>query len=696
MPAPSKVCPLCSLRYDAGAIFCQRDGARLVSEAPSDPFVGREILGQFRIAEAIGSGGMGTVYRAHQASLDRDVAVKILHPDLTQSADAVRRFHREAKVATSLEHPNLVRVFLFGELPEDKSLYLVMEHLAGRPLVDALEQDGLFTLPRALHVAAQICDAVGAAHAKGIVHRDVKPENVMLVERFGDPDFVKVLDFGIARLLWDQQSALTQTGVIFGTARYISPEGAAGEPTDARSDVYSIGVLAYQLLTGVTPFDASTPVSMLMKHIHDSAPPLRQRGEGRRVPQVIADVVMRALAKNPDMRFDDAGVMGQALRRAADLAAISLPTGFGGARASWQPSAPAAAPRARREATPTDRVRSERRETTDVGRHGRRGESTAALVAGIPGLPSRPRWTTMFLAFVLGASAVVGAVFAIRHFTSDDTVVTERRELLARAREAFARGDLDAPADENVLALTARVLELEPEHRGAARLRREVGLALREQALAKREAEDLEGEREIWRRLLAFFPEDAAAASRVAELSEMLSAAPVEPGLQISPERRVLGEALTFEAVLAEGEAVGEDGRFEIWRAGRRVATVPAVRAGIEWQWLGTTTIRTAGAHEVRFVVTGAPSLAATIEIERATTVAARMTSVTPAAVTTLQPIMTTPTPPPPPAMVDDGIDWSLPSTMTTTMTDSPTAPVAPSLPPPHTGAPPPEPWTGG
>ncbi|MEM1418674.1 MAG: protein kinase, partial [Myxococcota bacterium] len=316
MASAPKICPICGTPYDAGALFCQRDGARLSTAVGApDPFLGTVLLGQFRLDEAVGQGGMGTVYRARQTTLDRDVAVKILHPELSQNPDAVRRFHREAKVATALEHPNLVRVFLFGELPEDAGLYLVMEFLEGRSLTSVLREDSALPLGRALHLATQICDAVGQAHSKGIVHRDVKPENIHIVERHGDPDFVKVLDFGIARLLWDDQSVMTQSGVIFGTARYISPEGAAGETTDARSDVYSIGVLLYQLLAGRTPFDAPSPVAMLMKHIHDAPRPLSRVVPG--IPAAIEDVVMRALAKHPDARHPNAAALAEALRAAA-------------------------------------------------------------------------------------------------------------------------------------------------------------------------------------------------------------------------------------------------------------------------------------------------------------------------------------------------------------------------------------------
>jgi serine/threonine-protein kinase len=700
MVAAPKVCPLCGLRYDAAATFCQKDGAILTTGGSSDPFVGRVVLGQFRIEEAIGSGGMGTVYRAHQTSLGRDVAIKILHPELAKNPDAVRRFHREARVATSLEHPNLVRVFLFGELPEDGSLYLVMEHLAGRSLVEVLDQDGVMPVPRAMHVLLQICDAIGVAHAQGIVHRDVKPENVMLVDRLGDPDYVKVLDFGIARMLWDQQSALTQSGVIFGTARYISPEGASGEATDARSDVYSLGVLAYQLLTGITPFEAGSPVAMLMKHIHDAPPPLRSRGEGRRVPQVIADVVMRALAKNPDARHDDAAAMARALREAAELAAVPV-MGVHAGRSSYRPSVPSAptpapvvavAQDARQGARPAPArqvAAPSRREPTPTAPV--RRESTEAIVAGIPGLPTRPRWTTMLLAFVIGAGLVVGGVLLWQR-TSAEEVATPTP--LERAEAALSARRFDAPAGDNVLELTNAMLATNAADADVRRLRDEATRQLRELARGSLERDR---SRAAWQRVLAFVPDDAEARQRIAALDAPQEP---EPGLRISPSDARVGDELTLEAVLSAG-TFGEDARFEVFRAGRRIARVDAVRAGVERRWLATTTLRTTGAHEVRFVVTGAsepPS--ATIEVARAsnaprratepprTTVVptAMTTPTTPATMTTIT-MTTSPDLPPPIVVEDDGIDWSIPSSMGATMTATPTPP------PPVDPAPPP--WTG-
>jgi eukaryotic-like serine/threonine-protein kinase len=396
-------CPRCGRRYDRHAQYCQLDGARLVSEGGPDPYLGRTLLDQFRIEDVLGSGGMGTVYRARQPSLDRDVAIKILHAELAANPDAVRRFQREARVATSIDHPNVVRVVLLGQLP-DGSLYLVMEHVAGRSLGQLLRDEGTLPLPRALHIGVQVADAVGAAHAHGVVHRDVKPENVMVVTRAADPDFVKVLDFGIARLMWDEHTVATQSGVIFGTARYISPEGARGDPTDARSDVYSVGVLLYQLVAGVTPFDGNTAVTLLMQHVNDEVPPIGNRVQ---CPAPLAEVVMRALSKRPRDRYADGAALGEALRQAALRCGILLaPSAHGPVRPSLVSSPPVAqvapAPLA---AAPSPF-----------------GDPTATSGA-VPGLGGGPRMGpagTLLLAFLLGAGAVTAGGLLVGWLLRDD------------------------------------------------------------------------------------------------------------------------------------------------------------------------------------------------------------------------------------------------------------------------------------
>jgi serine/threonine-protein kinase len=324
---PSKVCAACGGRYPADALFCPTDGTPLQSAAAArasdDPYLGQEIAGHIEICQLVGVGAMGRVYRAFQRGIDRDVAVKILHRELSANPQLVARFTREAKVASRLQHPNVVQVLLTGQLP-DGALYIVMEYLDGLSLQSALAAaGGALPLPRALHIVLQLCEAVGEAHAQGIVHRDLKPENVMLVRRGSDPDFVKVLDFGIARINWGEQSVATAAGLIFGTARYISPEGAQGNPVVPASDVYSIATLLYQVLSGRTPFDGDQAVGLLVQQIHDPAPPLRSIPRAAYVPEPIADVVMRSLSKDPAAREPDARAFGQAIFDAAKLAGLS-------------------------------------------------------------------------------------------------------------------------------------------------------------------------------------------------------------------------------------------------------------------------------------------------------------------------------------------------------------------------------------
>ncbi|AUX41051.1 uncharacterized protein SOCE26_024560 [Sorangium cellulosum] len=332
-PSPAKSCPSCGERYDAGVLFCPRDGTPLASSRKSaafgaserDPYQGLTLEGQIQIHHLIGIGSMGRVYRAFQAGIERDVAVKILHRELSTNAELVSRFHREAKIASRLVHANVVQVLMTGSIPSTADariggeLYLVMEHLDGISLLSALAAAGAageseaLPLPRALHVILQVCDAVGEAHAQGIVHRDLKPENIMLVRRGEDPDFVKVLDFGIARFDWADKALTTQAGLIFGTAKYISPEGAEGQRVGPPADVYSIATMLYQCLAGRAPFEGDSPVALLVQHTHAPPTDLRSIARSSYVPAPIAEVVMKNLAKRPSERAPDARALGRAL-----------------------------------------------------------------------------------------------------------------------------------------------------------------------------------------------------------------------------------------------------------------------------------------------------------------------------------------------------------------------------------------------
>jgi len=298
---------------------------------PQDPFIGREILnGQFQILQKVGSGGMGAVYKAHQVETNQMVGVKLLHPRLVNRKDLVSRFRREARALSQLVHPNTVKVFLYGEL-EDGSLYIIMEFLEGKNLNQTVRAEGPFSMDRALPILVQVCGALHEAHLAGIIHRDLKPENIFLVQSGGLRDFPKVLDFGLAKLADRQMRpgsvALTQEGMVFGTPEFMSPEQAQGKALTAASDVYSLAVILYEVLTGKLPFDARSSMDHI--HMHATAQPIRlnQRVAGRTFPAPLEDLVQKALTKSPEERFASAAEFGEAMQSMIDGAGRSPSVG---------------------------------------------------------------------------------------------------------------------------------------------------------------------------------------------------------------------------------------------------------------------------------------------------------------------------------------------------------------------------------
>ncbi len=283
-----------------------------------DPMVGRTVANRYVIQSRIGSGGMGTVYRAVQSGLGRSVALKLLKDEVSWDPDTITRFHREAKAMSLLVHANTVRVFDFGQTT-DGTLYLAMEFLEGDLLTRRIEREGGMSPPEAIKVAIQILSSLHEAHSKGIIHRDLKPDNILLTTVDGHTDeVVKVLDFGIAKVFegdnqFDQLE--TQVGTVFGTPRYMSPEQAQGKPLDARSDIYSVGVLLYQMLTGLAPFRDEDAVVVMAKHIRDKPEPPVKVAPERRIPGSLNRAVLKALEKSADKRFQDAGAFIQALQR---------------------------------------------------------------------------------------------------------------------------------------------------------------------------------------------------------------------------------------------------------------------------------------------------------------------------------------------------------------------------------------------
>lgn len=270
---------------------------------------GRVLGGRYQLDAAIGSGGMGDIYRARRLHIGDTVAVKVLRPEVVDNAQSRQRFYREARAAAMLHHPNAVVIHDFGE-DSDGTAYIVMELLEGQSLRHVLVEEGTIAPDRALEIVKQSCAALEAAHRGGIVHRDIKPDNIMLVDAHSGADHVKILDFGIAKLrdkaldTLSLEKNLTNVGTVIGTPHYMSPEQCQGDPADARSDIYSLGVVVYEMLTGVTPFMAKTPTGVAIKHVTEPPKPLSElRPE---VPPAIERVVLKALAKNPDARQQSA------------------------------------------------------------------------------------------------------------------------------------------------------------------------------------------------------------------------------------------------------------------------------------------------------------------------------------------------------------------------------------------------------
>jgi len=304
-------CGGCAAECQLEDTFCPRCGAPV-----TDPFIGTIVGDRYRIVSRLGVGGMGAVYRAEHTMMRRDLAIKVLLPELGGKEEFARRFEREAESASRLTHPNIITVTDFGRTAEG-SLFLVMEFLAGESLSEAIA-GGPMPLARALAIIRQILRALEHAHAAGVVHRDLKPENIMLVERDGQRDVVKILDFGIAKVTQPQSAgeALTQAGVIFGTPEYLSPEQALGEAVDARADIYAAGVILYEMLVGRRPFENEDKVKIISMHLSHAPPRMRDANPAVDVPLPLEQAIMQALEKSREHRFATATAFLQALEDA--------------------------------------------------------------------------------------------------------------------------------------------------------------------------------------------------------------------------------------------------------------------------------------------------------------------------------------------------------------------------------------------
>ncbi|MCK5798282.1 MAG: serine/threonine protein kinase, partial [Deltaproteobacteria bacterium] len=286
-----------------------------LSSEPEDLLLGKIVANRYKVLKKMGEGGMGTVYLAEHVTIEKRVALKVLLHEYARKADLKERFLREAKAAASIDHENIIDITDFGETP-DKSVFFAMEYLDGQDLSHAIKNDGALPWARAKPILLQICRALGAAHSKNIIHRDMKPENIFLIDRDGRPDFVKVLDFGIAKVSGasDGEHKLTRTGMIFGTPEYMSPEQAQGHIPDQRVDIYAVGVIMYELLTGRVPFRADTFMGILTKHIFEQPMPPTEANPEAQIPVDAEAVTLMAMSKDRDDRFSSMSEMGAAIK----------------------------------------------------------------------------------------------------------------------------------------------------------------------------------------------------------------------------------------------------------------------------------------------------------------------------------------------------------------------------------------------
>ena len=313
-----KICPVCSTEYPDDVKFCPNDGQTLRSAAPASDLVGQVIADRYHVMKKLGEGGMGQVYLAEHVKMGRRSAIKVMNPSMVHDPDAVARFNREASNASRITHPNVCAIYDFGETP-DGLIYLAMEFIEGEPLTDLLEREGALPVPRAVAIFFQVAEALQAAHDLGIVHRDLKPDNIMLTRRKDGADVVKVVDFGIAKAVGGDQAGqkVTKTGLVVGTPEFMSPEQLSGDTLDGRSDLYSLALVFYRMLSGKLPFEATTVQETMIKRLTDDPTKLADARPDLTFPPGLQPVLDIALARSPVERYQTVA------KFAADVAAVT-------------------------------------------------------------------------------------------------------------------------------------------------------------------------------------------------------------------------------------------------------------------------------------------------------------------------------------------------------------------------------------
>jgi serine/threonine-protein kinase len=308
-----KTCPACEQEWPDDTKFCPNDGTPLRADTENEDLIGSLIAERYHILEKLGEGGMGAVYLAEHVKMGLKVAVKVMSQALSNDVDAIARFHREARNSAQIKHPNVCGVLDFGETP-DGLIYLAMEFVEGEPLTNLLQREGAISPKRTARILSQCCDALQAAHDLDIVHRDLKPDNIMITKTREGGDFVKIVDFGIAKaMMAEDGQTVTKTGHIVGTPEYMSPEQVSGELLDGRSDTYSLALVLFRMLTGSLPFHADTPQESLTSRLVADPLKLQQAAPGVEFPEQLQQLMDQALARSRDRRFSSAVEFAQAV-----------------------------------------------------------------------------------------------------------------------------------------------------------------------------------------------------------------------------------------------------------------------------------------------------------------------------------------------------------------------------------------------
>ncbi len=423
-----KFCMVCHQNFTGRMQSCPKDGTVLISTKPAtqkDPFIGTILADKYEILSSCGKGGMGLVYKARQQLIDRIVAIKMLKADLADDKQNVARFQLEAKAASRLQHPNVITVHDFGVVEDTGQPYLVMDFMEGDSLADIIKKEGRINIRRAIPIFLQACSALEHAHRQHVIHRDVKPSNIVLIKSEDKDDFVKVVDFGIAKLqaLAGQESMhLTKTGEVFGSPIYMSPEQCMGNALDARSDIYSLGATIYEALVGFPPLVGKTLVDTMHKHINETPASLRATFPELCVPEAIERVIMKALEKDKELRYESMLEMKEALefgyKRFLDEQAGGAPELISTGQVASQTRAPAVNTRSdtREISTGKPQIDALRSHTSQTSAG---GLNMLVIVAGILALLAGGGW--FIWSQMSGGAASGNTVTGIVYFLQEDS-----------------------------------------------------------------------------------------------------------------------------------------------------------------------------------------------------------------------------------------------------------------------------------